>query len=205
MTRPTSITLTAILTIALLATTAAVAPAAADHDPDDDSGGLGDALSAPANALDFIIGFGGGGIDRVSYAINGPNDDADTNRDDLQTEFNTHNTTLREYANARDIHEGEVAQIDCTIDGDTATLYLVADYNNSSSEYESVEAVQTTDRDVDHTVTLRGMACDNAAGEIDAFVDAYAEPGNDVDSRYAGRMASKYKGKIDEPFTGGSD
>jgi hypothetical protein len=198
MTRLKPITLTAILVVALLA--GAAAPAAAEHD-DGDSSTLGEVLDAPADALGYARGLAEGALSRASYAINGPEDDAATNRDDAIDAFNQHNTSLIQYANARNVHEGEVARIDCTIEDETATAYIVADYNSTSGEYESAKAVTSTDRTVDHTVELRGAACDNAAAEIERFDEEFASQDKDVTKRYLAQMASKYGGSVDEPFT----
>lgn len=202
MTRPlTATTLTAVLVIALVA---GAAPAAAEHDSGDAST-LDDVLDAPTDYVAAAFAAAEGGLARASYAISGPDDDAAANRDAAIETFNEYNTTLVEYANARDVHEGEVVQIDCTIGDETATAYIVAPYNTTSGAYESAEAVTSTDRTVDHTVALRGPACDNAAAEIETFHDKFAEPDKNVTRGYLVKKGTQYGSHVDEPFTGGDE
>lgn len=201
MTRPryTSIALSALLVFAL--TAGAAAPAAADHD---NSSSLADGLQPSDDGLlGAALGLLGG-VDRAKYAIFGPDDSAAENRDAAINEFNQHNESFVAYANNRSIHEGDVLQIDCVIDGETATGYIVATYNDSSEAYESAEAVETTDRTADHTIELRKNACDNAADELERFHADFASEDKDVTRKYMAEMASKYKGNVDEPFTGGA-
>lgn len=205
MTRLITRTTIAILLAVLLTvgfTVATVAPAAAEHDPDDS--GLADALQPSDDGL-LATAFGAlAGVDRAIYAIRGPDDTAEENRDAAVKNFNQHSADFVRYANDRDLHEGEVVQVDCTVDGETATAYIVADFNDSTNEYESAAAVTSTDRDVNHTVELRKNACDNAAGEIEYFHDTFADDDRDVTRKYMSKMASKYAGNIDEPFMGGN-
>ena len=202
-TRIITTTAVAALLVASLAG-AAVAPAAATHNGDE-NGTVGDALTPSDNGiLAGIIGTASGFTDRAKYAVFGADDSATENRDAAVSTFNQYNDTLLAYANNRSIHEGSVVQVDCTIDDETATSYIVADYNDSSEEYTSAEAVTSTDRSVDHTVTLEGAACDNAAEEIEYFHDEFASEDKDVTKRYMAEMAGKYAGSVDEPFTGGN-
>ena len=197
MTRYRSIALSVLLVVALAA--GAAAPAAADHN---DSSSLGDALEPSddgylAAALGLL-----GATDRARYAVFGPEDNATENRDAAIETFNQYNESFVSYANARDIHEGEVLRVDCTVDGETATGYIVATYNSTSEEYESAKAVTSTDRTVDHEITLQKNACDNAASELEHFYDEYASQDKDVTRKYMTKMASKYKGNVEEPFVG---
>lgn len=196
-----AITLAVLLTVGFTAATAM--PAAAEHDGGD-SGGVSDMLTPSDDGiLATVYGSVAGITDRALYKINGPDDSATENRDQAIQAFNQYNESFVAYANNRSIHEGDVVQMDCVIDGETATAYIVADYNDSLGEYTSAEAVTSTDRQVDHTVTLEANACDNAAEEIETFHDKFASQDKDVTRKYLAEMASKYKSTVDEPFTGG--
>lgn len=199
MARPryTSIALSAVLVFAL--TAGATAPAAADHD---NSSSVSDALQPSDDGIvAAVLGTIGGATDRASYVVFGPEDDAAENRDAAIQTFNQYNESYISFANNRSIHEGEVVQVDCVIDGETATGYIVSNYNDSSEAYESAKAVKSTDRSVDHQITLRKNACDNAADELEYFYDEFASQDKDVTRRYMAEMAGKYRGNIDEPFT----
>lgn len=193
--------LAVVLTVGFTASMAA--PAAAEHNGGEDNG-LADALEPDEDSLlGSALGLLGA-TDRVKYRLFGPEDTAEENRDAAIDAFNQHNASFVEYANDRDIHEGEVVQIDCVIEGETATGYIVSTYNDSQGNYTSAEAVTSTDRSVDHTVTLERNACDNAASEIEYFHDEFASQDRAPTRKYMSTMASKYAGNADEPFTGGS-
>lgn len=204
MTRPrlTTTAVAAFLVVALVA--GAAVPATATHD-DDESTTLGEALEPASNTLGYVEGFIGGTLSRASYVVSGPEENATTNRDAAVDAFNQHNESFVDYANNRSIHQGEVVQVDCTVEGETATAFIVADYNNSTSQYDSATAVTSTDRAVDHEVVLEESACDNAAAEIETFHDDFASENRDITRKYAAEMASKYRGDVKEPFTGGDD
>lgn len=197
-----SIVLACLLTLAM--TTAFAAPAAAEHDGGE-SGGVSDMLTPSDDGiLATVFGSVAGLTDRALYKINGPDDTATENRDQAVQTFNQYNDSFVAYANNRSIHEDDVVQVDCVIEGETATAYIVADYNDSLGKYESAKAVTSTSRTVDHTVTLEANACDNAAEEIETFHDKFASTDKDVTRKYLAEMASKYGSNVDEPFTGGN-
>lgn len=187
---------------------AAVAPAAATHN-DTDDGGLTDALS-PAeegNAFDTVKGAVKGYAARVSYKISSFRNDtpaAENSKQAALEEFNQNSANYVSYLNDRDVHNGEVVEIEFKQSGETATMYIVGDFNETTDQYDSAEAVNTTDRTVDHEITLRGMAADNAADELERFNDEFAEPGDDLTNSYVSEMAAKYGSSVDEPFTGGN-
>lgn len=187
---------------------AAVAPAAATHD-DTDDGGLTDALSPTdeGSVVDTVQGAAKGYFARASYAVSsfgGDTPAAEESKQDALEEFNANSGNYVAYLNNRDVHNGEVVQVDFQQNGETETMYIAGTYNDSSGEYESAEAVNTTDRTVDHQLTLRGMAAENAAGELERFNDEFAAPGNDLTNKYVSEMAAKYGSTVDEPFTGGN-
>lgn len=200
MTRPIASALTALLVVALVASTA-VAPVAADHGEEADTAFSND----ETNWLDMAKGAASGISERVSYTVSslfgGETQAADDSRDDAIQTFNQYNTTFVDYLNARGIHDGEVVKVTFVQNGERSTAFIVADYNTTSEEYDSAEAVKSTDRSVDHKIRLQGMAADNADDELERFHDDFAEPDTDITTKYASEMASKYARLIDEPFT----
>lgn len=195
---------TAVLIALLLAATlvgAAVAPATASHAADE-GGGLSDALSADDGGyLSAAANWASGFTSRVSHAISGPEHTATESRDAMVEAFNEHNDSLVSYANDRGIHEEEVARVDCTLEGETATAYIVADYNSTAGQYDSAQAVTSTDRSVDHDIVLSSNACDNAADEIETFHEEFAATGDDVSAAYLSRVGGEYGDNIQQPFT----
>lgn len=198
--QPTAVLIALLLAAALVG--AAVAPAAATHDGADEDGGLSDALSADDGGyLSAAANWASGFTARVSHAISGPEHTATESRDAMVEAFNEHNDSLVADANDRDVHEGDVARVDCTLEGETATAYIVADYNSSTGQYDSAQAVTSTERSVDHDIVLSSNACDNAADEIETFHDTFAATGDDVSAAYLSRVGGEYGDNIQQPFT----
>lgn len=198
-----TIVLAGLLVVTLIGATAA--PAGAAHENDDVNTGLGDALSPDNDSRTAaLLGAAEGSADRAFHGVSSLLGDAPSANDsatDAVAAFNDHSETFVEYANARNISEGEVLAIEFQQDGTTETVYIVANYSDGA--YQSAEAVHDTDREVNHEVTLEGMAAAKAAEEIDRFYDEFAAPGEDPTRRYTSELATKYAGKVDEPFTGG--
>ena len=195
--------LVAALLVAALVAGAAV-PVGASHEADDQTD-LGDTFDSEeeASTLDSLAaaaqGVGARAAYRVSTAV-GDDPTAEESASEAVEAFNTHNDTFVEYANARNISEGEVAAVEFRQNGETETVYIVA--NRSNGSYQSAEAVAETNRTVDHEITLEGIAAAKADEEIEIFAEQYAEPGKDPGKDYLARMASTYGGHVDEPFTG---
>lgn len=186
-------------------TAATVAPAAATHNGGEESG-ITDAFTASdGGPLDALQGSISGLTARFSYwagGLTGERPAAAESRDEAIQTFNQYNDSYVRYLNARDVHNGDVVEIRFKQNDEVATAYIVAEFNETSGDYESAQAVNSTSRAVDHKVTLRGMAADNAADELERFHDEFASENRDVTTKYISEMASKYKGKVDEPFTG---
>jgi len=195
--------LVAALLLAALVAGAAV-PVGASHESDDQTD-LGDTFDSEeeASRLDSLAaavqGFGARAAYRVSTAV-GDEPTAEESAADAVEAFNAHNDTFVEYANSRNISEGEVAAVEFRQNGETETVYIVA--NRSNGSYQSAEAVAETDRTVDHEITLEGIAAAKADEEVETFAEEYAEPGKDPGKDYLTRMAATYGGHVDEPFTG---
>lgn len=197
----------AILLSVLLVTSlvgAAAAPAAASHDGGDDEGIFEQMTPDDDGYVSAAISYGSGYLGRVSYWVSGPENSAEESRDAMMEAFNTRNESFLSYANDRGLHQGEVVQVDCELEDETATAYLVADYNATSDEYETARFVRSTNRTVDHEVVLKKGACDNAAEEIEGFHDEFVAEDRNITTSYVSKMAGKYSSSIEEPFTGGN-
>jgi hypothetical protein len=197
MTRLTPI---AVAVLAVLALLAGAAPAAANHDSTTQDEGLADSLFGTSDSNDTgvvdtvsaAIGVASGTLDRARYQYSpfGPEpDSAEANAEDTMQAFNEHSGDFVDYANDRNVSGGEVVQITFDQTDATETIYLVAEYNQTSDAYESAEMVNATDRSVDETVTVSGMAADNAADEIEAFHSEFVESNEDVTTSW---LASKW-------------
>jgi hypothetical protein len=201
MTRLKPIAVATLVVLALLA--GAAAPAAANHDTTDEDAGIADSLFGTSDSDDgglvdsaiqtagAAFGVVSGQADRALYASPfGPEpDSAETNAEDTMQAFNDHSGDFVTYANDRNVSGGEVVQITFDQADASETIYLVAAYNETSDSYESAEMVNTTDRSVDETVTVSGMAADNAASEIEAFQSEFVEDNEDVTTSW---LASKW-------------
>lgn len=200
-------TVIAVLLVAGLVGTAIV-PAAATHD-DTDDGGVADALSPTdeGTPIDTVRGAATGYLARAGYFVSSLRGDPpaaeDSKQDALET-FNQYSGNYVSYLNDRDVHNGEVVEVTFRQNDETATMYIVGTYNDTSESYESAEAVNDTDRAVDHEIVLRGMAAENAADELERFNDEFASTTDDLTNRYVSEMAAKYGSTVDEPFTGGT-
>ncbi|MEF8856880.1 MAG: hypothetical protein V5A16_05600 [Haloplanus sp.] len=215
--RLTHTTLAVLLVVALVA--GAAAPAAATHNDDSDDNSAFDALfggeddegglATAASVANGVRGFVEGGVQRTRWKLPlfaPETSSAAESANATMAEFNDHSADYVAYANARNVSGGEVVAITFEQNGETETIYLVANYNHSSDEYESAEMVADTDRSVDETVTLDDMAAENAPDELDRFHSEFAEPNEDVTPRYTGEMASKYRSDVSSSLLpGGSD
>lgn len=195
-----AILLSVLLVTALVG--AAAAPAAATHDGGDE--GIFEQITPDDDGVvSSVISYGSGYLGRVSYWVSGPENSAEESRDAMMQAFNERNESFIRYANDRGLHQGEVVQVDCELEGETATAYLVATYNSTSGEYENASFVRSTSRSVDHEVVLQKSACDNAGEEIETFHKTFVAEDRNVTRSYLSKMAGKYGDNIEQPFTGG--
>ncbi|ELZ40641.1 hypothetical protein C471_07656 [Halorubrum saccharovorum DSM 1137] len=102
--------------------------------------------------------------------------------------------TWSEYLNSRVTadQDVQVIEVDMHMDGESATRYIIADYNTTDSTYNSVTAVQGTDRSVDRSVTLCGMAADQASEEVEAVVDGFISSDSMLTIDEVSRLNSQY-------------
>jgi hypothetical protein len=220
MTRPRTTLLVATLAVLALLAGAAI-PAAANHDTTDSDASTTDALFGTTDGgedagvltqlqavRDGISGFAAGSLERARYQYSpfrSAPDDAETSANEMMTAFNERTDSFVDYANARDVSGGEVVAITFEQSGDSETVYLVADYNTTSEAYDSAAMVNSTDRAVDETVTVSGMAADNAADELVAFHDEFVEPGKDPSPKWLSEQWTKYNEDLESSLIDGGD
>lgn len=168
-----------------------------------------DTLKTYASTLpDFASGF----YNRVKYwsALQDPFNDAEqptaaSEARDVQSYFNQHNQSFIDYANNRSAGgtSYDVWKLTFKQDGESETVYLVADYNTSSNEYTSAEIVNSTSRSVDETVTLDGYAAANAQEELEHFHQEFVTTDTAVTKDYESHLASKYAGHVESSLLEG--
>jgi hypothetical protein len=212
----------AVATLAVLALFAGAAiPAAANHDTTDEDASTTDALFGTSDSADDpglltqlqavrdgVSGYVAGSVERARYEYSpfGPDpDDAATSANETMTAFNERSAAFVDYANARNVSGGEVVAITFEQSGESETIYLVADYNTTSNEYNSAAMVADTDRTVDETVTVSGMAADNAADELVAFHDTFVESGDDPSPRWLSEQWTKYNEDLESSLIDGGE
>jgi hypothetical protein len=217
MTRLTPIAVATLAVLALLA--GAAAPAAANHDATTQDEGLADSLFGTSDSNDTglvgqaqrvasgLYGAASGTVDRALYeAPFGPEpDSAEANADDTMQAFNEHSSDFVAYANDRNVSGGEVVQITFDQRDAEETIYLVAEYNQTSDQYDSAQMVNTTDRTVDETVTVSGMAADNAAEEIEAFHSEFVESNADVTTSWLAKQWAAYNEDLSSSLIEGGE
>jgi hypothetical protein len=217
MTRPKPIAVATLAVLALLA--GAAAPAAANHDSTTEETGIADSLFGTSDSDDdglvgqaqrVVGGFYGaatGGLDRALYESPfGPEpDSAEQNAEDTMQAFNDHSGDFVDYANDRNVSGGEVVQITFDQTDASETIYLVAEYNQSSDQYDSAQMVNTTDRSVDETVTVSGMAADNAAAEIKAFHSEFVADNEDVTTSWLAKQWAAYNEDLESSLIEGGE
>jgi hypothetical protein len=142
---------------------------------------------------------------RISGAINARlawlSGDETTSSDacgNLQAEFNSHNTTITDWANARtNATTGlDTLAITCDTSDETATVYLTAEVDTTSGNYTNAQVVDATDREPDAECRLEEDSADNAADELATFVEEFAAPGEDVTESFTQRLAAQYTGDV---------
>jgi hypothetical protein len=219
MTRLTPIAVAVLAVLALLA--GAAAPAAANHDTTNEDASTTDALFGTSDGgdepgvltqlqavRDGISGYVAGSVERARYEYSpfrDAPDDPTTSANETMTAFNERSGAFVDYANARNVSGGEVVSITFEQGGDSETIYLVAEYNDTAGEYDSAKMVADTDRTVDETVTVSGMAADNADDELVAFHDTFVEDGADPSPRWLSEQWTKYNEDLESSLIDGGD
>lgn len=206
--------LTVFACLLIVGALAAPAPAMAQSDDEsDDDEGLADAmLGTVAGVLEDPLGAGkaflsaaDGAIDNALYRASwgDPERTPAECADALRTEVNDHNQTYEQYINDRATASSgrNVVKVTCNLETDddemeSDSIYLVATVNSTSGDYEGLEAVDSTDRTVDHEVRLYGLATEEMPDDLVAFREEYAAENETPGGDYKKRMTSKYAGHV---------
>lgn len=201
-TRAVGAVVLAALVVVMLPATAGVAAA-----QDSDDSVLGDLLDVEVSGLgdtvDGFLGFVTGGVDRARAAVGGPNRSVATCKEDLMAEVNQHNETYLEELNAKTSpsSDRDVLRVRCIedprapwADSEAASFYVVA--NVSDGSYVNASAVESTDRDVDDTLVLTGLAREQLADDLADYRETYIEGNETVGKGYERRMTAKYAGSV---------
>lgn len=195
---------TLIIALACMAVLAAVTPAVASAQADED--GTIDQLFQADDAgdvLETLRGIRDGFAGRASDTVAGftADDSASDLAGEFKTEFNTHSADFENYANDRATADTslDVLKLKFKQDDETASVYLTTDV--SDGNFTNTQVVDTTDRTVDETCTLEGAAARNAADELDTFHDDYVSGNDNVTAEYLSTQASRYSGKVECSFS----
>lgn len=144
-------------------------------------------------SVDAIVAGAQGLADRVSDVVDRSEPmAADEAGQQAADELNANNATFEDYLNNRTTATTGYDVIEVTFEiGDTTdTRYIVSDVENET--YTNVQMVNSTDRTVDETITLREEAAENADKEIDFFANNYASEQRGVDDTYIAHLSSRY-------------
>ena len=155
------------------------------------------------SGIDRLLGGLSGSVDRLlDYKIEHTASEA---ADDVTETFNANNRTIESYVNAHATASTSADVLELTFDiGDEqATRYLVADVNGP--DYEHARIVTETTRSPDESCTLDQQAADNAAAELETFIDEYADPDKNVSAGYESDLTSQYAGEVHCSFLPGGD
>lgn len=106
--------------------------------------------------------------------------------------FNSHDSGREVWINARlnASTSHDVVKTGWKIRDTTAVWYVTADVVNGS--YTNIRMVDSTDREVDDTITLCGYAAHNSKKELEYFHETYERPNESVDQSYLASMRGKY-------------
>ncbi len=113
-------------------------------------------------------------------------------------EFNRENATIEAYANERltaDTDHDVFAVYFHDQEGNNVTRYVVANASNgnwSNSRVLTPSEFNATNRTQDQYVSLDWYQSRNAEPELDAFVEEYAEPNENLSTGYRAKMLAKY-------------
>jgi hypothetical protein len=204
------------LALVVLVTTALAGPAAMTVSADEDTSENGvvsplfhDEDTDWSRAVDTILAFVNGKATKYNPLADRPDkSNAAQYRDTVKKTFNENNEPLQNWTNDRvnAAEDGDVARIKFTDkSGNSEWLFVVADVNESTGEYENARALnltefKKTDREVDLNYRLSPYASRNLDGELETFVDEFAEPNEDLTRDYVSGWAGEYGGEVEGDY-----
>ncbi|ELZ14409.1 hypothetical protein C478_07287 [Natrinema thermotolerans DSM 11552] len=207
----------------------ATTPVAADHqeggitdglitsESDNSSDGWLPGWVPDAPSMDVTQAAASGWMDRVTHSttsflgLGGSGPSAEEVATNVADEYNNNSAAYESWA---DEHAGvyaghDTVEITFKTGGDTATRYLTADIvtENGSETYANSSVVKSIpdDRTVDETVTVSGLAAENAASELETLRTEYIETGETIQRNDATvvKMWATYSGDIEASILGG--
>lgn len=202
-----TIAVAAVLVLTVTGVTFAPAPAAAQSSDDGFLDGVyevvededGDGIKAD-DAVARWVEASTAGLERVSWSISkatgiGGSDTEPTaarHSAEVQSSFNSYNVSIQQWVNNRTTatEEHDVMELRLSIDGTTATRYVVA--NVSGGNYTQLRMVNKTNRTVDDTTVVCGFAAERAPEEQTRFIEDYVQTGEDPSQSYLAKMSGKY-------------
>jgi len=189
-----------LATMLVIATVGGAAVAPATVAADEDDGSFFDGLvSEEGGSLGAWIASGTSGFSRW-YASTFGDDDGNATEyaEDFAEAYNAENETIEAYANERleadDNHDVFAVHFHDR-DGNNVTRYVVANASNgnwSNSRVLTPTEFNETNRTQDQSVSLDWYQSRNAAPELEAFVEEYAEPKENLSTGYRAKMLAKY-------------
>jgi hypothetical protein len=136
-----------------------------------------------------------GSFDRITSDV------SETTASTVATEttdvFNSNASTLVSYANNQ-ITDGvdkttiDTLRVKFTKAGDAERRFIVVGVDQEANDFTTASMVESTDREIDEWVHLEALAADNAADELESFVDEYAAENKPIDAELKGRLAGRY-------------
>lgn len=205
-----NIRLSAVLLLVLAVTGVTIAPGVAAADSTEEEGFLSSVYSvvedengngikaddAAARYIDESLA----GFSRFSWSIKRTfGSDAERSAAEeaaaVHSTFDAHNSSIQTWVNTRTdaSTEHDTAKVQISIDGETATRYITA--NVSGGNYTALQMRKSIpeSRSVDDTTHVCGYAAENANSELEAFVEAYVETGEDPSQEHLAKMKGKYE------------
>jgi len=106
--------------------------------------------------------------------------------------YNDHNASIEAWVNDRTnaSTDHDVVEITWYVDGEEATRYLVATVENDS--YVNSNMVTDTNRTVDETVGLCGLAARDSRDELESLHETFIGPGENVSRDRLANLATTY-------------
>lgn len=211
-----TMTVIGMVAVVILASTAfAAAPVSAQSDDESVLDSLFSDDEESTDAWETIKAAAAGLVSKYNPLTERPDKaSAGEYADRVQERFNSNSGTLTEWANSRSTASADldVVRLKFTDEsGETSYRFIVTSVNSTSGNYTGVSMMnasefQSTDRQMDTTIRLSPYASRHADGELETFVDEYAEPGDDVTQTYLAGLAGEYRGEVEgDALPGGDD
>jgi len=142
----------------------------------------------------FVQGLVFGIEERISIGDDEDTDGIDSHVTAAVTEFQDHQTDWVSYVNDRGLGSADRQVLALTFEcaGEARTRYVIADYDEGAEEYASVSIVSSTDRTADASATLRDLAVENAADELQELHEEYIGPNEDIPRSHFSELAGQY-------------